>query len=123
MAKPPSRGRIAKVLNGVVSNGTSRYSKPIDDFIFFNNVIVYLNNQDTGETVDYLIQGTMSLADTTNAEWQDIVAQVTLATAARIIITYSDAPDLDACWDAIRIGYVQSDSGNQGILHAWIGRK
>jgi hypothetical protein len=123
MVKPPTRGRATKVLDGVSGGASAAYSGAVDDLLLFNDVLIYLNNQHATETVDYLIQATADARDTTNAEWETIKSQASLGAATSIIITHADIADLDAPWDAIRIGYVQTDGNNQGTLYAWICRK
>lgn len=123
MTKPPTRGRTKKVLSAVEGQSSMAFSEAMDDLLLFNDVLIYLNNQHAGQTVDYLIQATVDTSDLTNAEWEIIMAQATLAAATSIVITHADIADLDAPFDAIRIGYIQTDASNHGTLYAWINRK
>ena len=123
MVHPPSNGRRTKVLDGVSGGASWAYSDPIDDLLMFNDVVVYLNNQHATQTVDYCVQVTVDRRDTTNAEWVTVISQATLAANTAIVLTHTDAVDLDAPWDAIRVGYIRTDGSNLGTLYAWVARR
>uniref|UniRef100_A0A6M3KJS2 Uncharacterized protein n=1 Tax=viral metagenome TaxID=1070528 RepID=A0A6M3KJS2_9ZZZZ len=120
--KPPTRGRSTKVLDGVTAGASILYSDPIDDLLFFNTVTVVVTNAHATQTLDFLVQAKINREDV-DAVWITILAQNTLSADSSDTVTVADAADLNAAWDAIRIGYVQSDGSNKGTLNAWINRK
>jgi len=123
MVKPPTSGRSSKVLDGVSGGASIAYSQPIDDLLLFNEIMIYLNNQHASQTVDFLIQATVFRGDTTNAEWETIYAQTTLAASTSLVLSSDDISELQKPWDAIRVGYVRTDGSNLGTLYAWVNRK
>ena len=122
MVKPPTSGRSKQVLDGVHGGAAFAYSEAIDDLLLFNDVMILLDNVNADESIDYLIQVKANMNDT-DATWRTVKNQATLAKATSIVITHDDIGDLDACWDAVRIGYIQTDGSNKGTLNAWINRK
>jgi len=122
MVKPPTNGRMTKVLNAVSGGSSEAYSTIIDDLLMFNDVMIYLYNAHVSQTVDYTVYATVD-RNAATIVWETIQSKTTLAAATKVVLTHTDIGDLDAPWEAIRIGYVQTDGSNKGTLSAWINRK